>query len=433
MDVFNIADFGAKSGGVYKNTAEIAAAIDAASKCGGTVVIPRGIWLTGPITMKSGVTLHAEDGAIVRFSGDADDYPLVKTDWEGSRALRCTSPINGCNLSDIAITGGGIFDGEGGAWRPLKQMKVTERQWKGLVASGGCVKDSREGGVWWPDEYAADGAKVMKGIDIETVNPSDYIKYKRFFRPTLLQLRECKGVTLKNATFQNSPAWCLHLFMCEDVKVSDICVRNPWFSQNGDGIDIECCKNVLIENSSFDVGDDAICMKSGKDEYGRRLATPTENVEIKNCIVYHGHGGFVVGSEMSGGVRDVRLYGCSFIGTDVGLRFKSCRGRGGVVENISISGVNMTDIKNEAIIFTTAYDANGTPDDSTERSEKTPEFKNIKIEDVVCDGCKTPISIAGLPELPIHDVELRNITIRSAGQIETSNCENLTLENVEIV
>lgn len=434
MNIFSINDFGAKSGGIKKNTEAIAAAIDAASKAGGgTVIIPRGLWLTGPIELKSGITLHTEDGAVVMFSDDDADYPLVKTDWEGNRAIRCQSPISGRGLSDIAITGNGVFDGNGSSWRPLKQMKVTERQWQERVASGGYVEKGKECDIWWPSEDAYKGSAALKNVDVETADPNDYIKYKRFLRPSLLQLRECSGVTLSGATFQNSPAWCLHLLMCEDVKVFGINVRNPWFSQNGDGIDVECCKNVIIADSRFDVGDDAICMKSGKDEYGRKLGRPTENVEIKNCTVYHGHGGFVVGSEMSGGVRDVRLYDCSFIGTDTGLRFKSCRGRGGVVENISISGVNMTDIKNEAIIFTTSYAANGTPDDKIEYSEKTPEFRNIKIENVSCCGCRTPISISGLPEMPIHDIELSDITIKTSGEVETSDCENVTMNNVDII
>src|SRR5687768_12631193 len=177
-----------------------------------------------------------------------------------------------------------------------------------------------------------------------------YNSIKDFLRPNLLLLTNCKYILLDGPTFQNSPAWCLHPLMSENVTVRNVTVKNPWYAQNGDGIDVESCKNVLIENSVFDVGDDGLCMKSGRDEAGRKRGMPTENVIIRDCIVYHAHGGFVIGSEMSGGARNIWVSNCTFIGTDVGLRFKTARGRGGVVENIFVDGVDMTDIAGEAIL-----------------------------------------------------------------------------------
>ena len=143
--------------------------------------------------------------------------------------------------------------------------------------------------------------------------------------------------------------------MCEDLTIRNVTVRNPWFSQNGDGLDIESCKNSIVYDSNFDVGDDAICIKSGKDEDGRKRAKPTENLVIRNCIVYHGHGGVTIGSEMSGGVKNVYVSGCTFIGTDVGLRFKSNRGRGGIVENLFFSDIDMINIPTQAISFNMYY------------------------------------------------------------------------------
>ncbi len=176
-----------------------------------------------------------------------------------------------------------------------------------------------------------------------------------YLRPCLLELTECHDVLLEGPTFQNSPAWNLHPLLCDGVTIRNVKVLNPWWSQNGDGLDLDSCRNCLVADSHFDVGDDAICLKSGRDEAGRRLGRPSENITIRNCTVAHGHGGLVIGSEMSGGVRNVEVSHCVFNGTDVGLRFKTARGRGGVVENIRISNITMANIKNEAILFDMFY------------------------------------------------------------------------------
>jgi polygalacturonase len=178
---------------------------------------------------------------------------------------------------------------------------------------------------------------------------------KRFVRPVMVSLVKCKNVHLKGVIFQNSPAWNLHPLMCENVIIEDVLVRNPSYAQNGDALDLESCKNALIINSRFDAGDDGICIKSGKDADGRRRGIPCENVVVKSCTVFAGHGGFVVGSEMSGGVKNILVDQCQFLGTDVGLRFKSTRGRGGIVENIYIKNISMTDIKTDAITFNMYY------------------------------------------------------------------------------
>ena len=182
-----------------------------------------------------------------------------------------------------------------------------------------------------------------------------YESIKDFLRPNLVLLTNCKYILLEGVTFQNSPAWCLHPLMSEHLTVRNVFVKNPWYAQNGDGIDVESCKNVLIENSVFDVGDDGLCMKSGRDAEGRKRAMPVENVIIRGCTVYSSHGGFVIGSEMSGGARNIYVSNCTFIGADIGLRFKTTRGRGGVVENIFIKDIYMKDIPAEAILFDMYY------------------------------------------------------------------------------
>ena len=257
-------------------------------------------------------------------------------------------------------------------------------------------------------------------------------KYHSFLRPALFNLTRCKNVLLDGVTFRNSPAWCVHPWLCENITIQNVHIQNPWYAQNGDGLDLDCCKNAHILNSTFDVGDDAICMKSGKNEDGRKLGVSTENVLIKNCTVYHGHGGFVAGSEMSGGLKNIFVEDCTFIGTDIGLRFKSCLGRGGIVENIYCKDINMLNIKNKAIAFNMGYDMD-TKAGQEISPEEIPEFKNIFIENIVCNGAKTPISISGLKAMPVHHIYLKNISIQTNGNIEIENAENISQENINII
>ena len=221
-------------------------------------------------------------------------------------------------------------------------------------------------------------------------------------------------------------------------------VKNPWYAQNGDGIDVESCKNVLIENSSFDVGDDGICIKSGRDEAGRKRAMPTENVEIKNCTVYNAHGGFVIGSEMSGGAKNIYVDNCSFIGTDIGLRFKTTRGRGGIVENIFIKNISMKNIIGEAILFDMYYAAQDPIALAGEKreapkvqmlpvTEATPQFKNFYVSDVYCDGAEKAVFIRGLPEMNIKGIHFNNMILQAKHGIEISEATGITFNNVELI
>jgi polygalacturonase len=232
--------------------------------------------------------------------------------------------------------------------------------------------------------------------------------------------------------------------MCENITVRELKVKNPWYAQNGDGIDVESCKNVRIENSIFDVGDDALCMKSGRDEAGRKRNKPTENVFIKYCVVYASHGGFVIGSEMSGGVKNINVENCTFIGTDIGLRFKTTRGRGGVVENININNIFMKDIVGEAILFDMYYAAKDpVPQPGEKREvpkvelkpfdETTPVFKNFNINNVYCDGAEKAIFVRGIPESHINNIKLNNIFIKSKIGIEVQEASAISFNNIEII
>lgn len=442
----SIADFGAIGDGTTLNTEAIHKAIaHAAEKGGGKVIIPRGIWLSGPIQLRNNINLHLEEGALLMFSKNFDDYPLVKTNFEGLNTYRCSSPISGNNLENIAITGKGIIDGNGDAWRPVKKFKLTEHAWNNLVASGGVLNENKT--IWYPSEKSLLGALSTGNFNVPSgmQTAEDFEKVRDFLRPVMISLVKCKRVLLDGPTFQNSPAWNIHPLMCEDIILANLTVKNPWYSQNGDGLDLESCKNAIIYNCNFDVGDDAICIKSGKNKQGRERAIPTENVIIKSCVVYHGHGGFVIGSEMSSGVRNMHISNCTFIGTDVGLRFKSTRGRGGVVENIYISNIEMINIPTEAIRFNLYYGGSSPipePDDTAAKkinkpefvpvTEETPEFRNIHIKNTRCIGAERGIKMVGLPEMKLKNFTFENIHIKSKFGVEITDAKDISFKNMVI-
>jgi len=441
----SVADFGAVNDGQTLNTKAFADAIsDVAAKGGGKVIIPGGIWLTGPVILKSNINLHAEEGALVIFSPDKDLYPLIETSFEGFNTYRCISPIFGKDLQNIAITGKGIFDGTGEAWRPVKKDKVTESQWKDLLKSGGVVGDN--GTIWYPSQSYKEAQEMSEmNVPRQLSTREDFEKIRDFLRPVMVSLVGCKTVLIDGPGFQNSPAWCIHPLMCEDLTIRNITVKNPWYSQNGDGIDIESCRNTILYNSNFDVGDDAICIKSGKDADGRKRGMPTENLIIRNCIVYHGHGGVTIGSEMSGGVKNMSVSGCTFMGTDVGLRFKSNRGRGGVVENIYFSDIKMINIPTQAISFNLYYGglsvsemlAAGSNIETTKGkipavTEETPVFRNIFIRNLTCKGALQGIYLQGLPELNLENIYLEDIEIEAESGMACIDADGIEIRGLRL-
>lgn len=443
-DSFFVTKYGAKADGVTLNTAGIQNAInDCNKKGGGVVVIPAGFWLTGPIELKSNVNLHLQKAALLQFTKDLSQYKLVAGNWEGLSQMRNQSPLSATNAVNIAITGFGIVDGNGDAWRMVKKDKLTESQWQKLVASGGVVSADKK--TWYPSEKSVKGSTLKNPGEITPdKTPEFYESIKDFLRPNLLVFTSCKKVLLEGVTFQNSPAWCLHPLMCENLTVRNVYAKNPWYAQNGDGIDVESCKNVLIENSTFDVGDDGICIKSGRDEAGRKRGMPTENLIARNNIVYHAHGGFVIGSEMSGGAKNIYVDNCTFIGTDVGLRFKTTRGRGGVVENIYVSNIFMKDIAGDAILFDMYYAAQDPVPMAGEKreppkvetlpvTEATPQFKNFYIKNIVCDGAEKAIFVRGLPEMSVKNIVMENMIIQSNKGLDMTEGSDIVLKNVTLI
>lgn len=426
----SILDFGAVSDGRTLNTEAIAKAIHQVSALGGgTVVIPEGLWLTGPIELKSNVCLQTSKGTLVLFTRDFSQFPMVKTYYEGMEGWRTMSPIYARNATNIAIKGEGLFDGNGDAWRPVKKNFVTVFQWRDFLASGGVL--SSDESTWYPTPSALKGS--LDKTQPKTRTMDEALGIKEFLRPVMVNLIQCKNIQLEGVSFRNSPAWCLHPVMCENLTIRQVSVENESWASNGDALDVESCKNVLVVDCTFDAGDDGICMKSGKDAEGRQRGIPTENVIIYNCRVYNGHGGFVVGSEMSGGVRNVFLKNCQFIGTDNGLRFKSNRGRGGVVENIYIENVDMANIKSDAILYDLYYGGKRTQQDSLYKvNEATPCFRKIYMKDIVCKGAKRAAIFLGLPEMKLNDIRLENAVLEADTGIQCVDAEGIFLTNVSV-
>ena len=324
------------------------------------------------------------------------------------------------NAENIAITGHGIINGNGHLWRPVKEFKMTARQWKELLGKSPYVIESKEGGIWFPARNMFDTAITGE------IYPGDYDTFEEalaaasphydFYRPVMVSLRHCRNVLIEDVTLQDSPAWNV---FCEHLTVRGVRIINPAYAQNGDGIDVESCRYVHIHHSEFQTGDDGICLKAGKDREARKLLKPCEDVYIHDCKVGMSHGGFVIGSEMSRGVHNVLVKDCTFIDSDVGIRFKSAMGRGGVVEDIYLEDILMIGIKKESLTMTMNYVLNTVSGDhpvvqSTD-PEDIPTFRNIELRNCICrdeDAYYVIQPMSGYPDT-IQDIRIM-IAIRPA-------------------
>jgi polygalacturonase len=407
---------GAKADGKKLNTRVINNTIDRLhSKGGGTLYFPAGTYLTGPIRMKSNITLELSAGATLLFSDNFDDYlPFVDMRYEGVMMKSFSPLIYAENAENITIKGEGTLDGQGKAW--------WDEFFRVLV-------DLQKNGVQNVNKYQTmwDEQNDVKALYAETNEDYTGTLKRRFFRPPFVQFLNSKRITIQGVKFTNSPFWTINPNFCENITISGITIDNV-DSPNTDGINPESCKNVRISDSHITVGDDCITIKSGRDAQGRRYNTPCENITITNCTMLSGHGGVVIGSEMSGSVRNITITNCVFDGTDRGIRLKSTRGRGGVVENISVSNVVMRNIQKEAIIMDLRYSR--MPEEPV--SERTPVFRNIHISNVTGTDVNVPVFIRGLEESPIQDVSLTNIYLQGRQKPEFYNFERLQLNEVYI-
>ena len=418
----SIADFGGVGDGVALNTEAFRKAISALTKKGGgRLVVPQGVWLTGPIVLKDNIDLHIERNAIVLFSPDKSLF----VDTEG-KSSRCDPGIKASKRKNIAITGEGIIDGNGAQWRPVKRSKVSDTEWKRFAAIGGVERQN--GALWYPWDVKA-GYK----------NIADTPENQEKSRQDLIRLTDCENILIEGVTVQNSPRFHVHPCNSKNIIIDGITVRCPWNAQNGDAIDLSDCHQALIVNSVVDAGDDGICMKSGKAK-ATALANGCEDILIEDNTVFHAHGGFVIGSEDITGMKRIVVRRCRFSGTDTGLRFKSGIGRGGKTEDIHISDIVMNDITDEAIVFQCDYVDRPAGSEGkkakTSGSEFVPEFTDIHISNVVCRGAKTAIKAKGIEGMNcIHDIEIANSTIvyTSKGADIDEVTAKVKLSNVNIV
>lgn len=403
-----LTDFGAVGDGLTLNTEAFTKAIAALSKQGGGhLIVPAGIWLTGPIALKDNIDLHLEQNAIIMATPDRAQH------FKGEKT---TTLISASKRKNIAITGEGVIDGGGAMWRPVKRSKVSDVEWKEFLSMGGTVTE--DGSLWYPYD--------LRHYD----NIADSPKAQERFRTHLIRFTDCERVYVAGVTLQNSPKFHLIPTRCREVIIDGVSVKCPWNAQNGDAIDLSSCRNALVVNCLVDAGDDGICMKAGAGESGVKYG-PCENILIENNVVLRAHGGFVIGSEFSGGMRNIVVRNNRFSGTDTGLRFKSGVGRGGVCENLYISDIYMTDIRGEAIVFECGYVNRPAGEDVNEQKAAidapfAPQFTDIHISNVVCRGARTAIEATGIEGLRC----IWGVTVENSTFFYT-NCDK-KIENAEI-
>ncbi len=435
----SIKDFGAVPDGRTMNTDAFAKTIrNCSENGGGVVVVPPGTWLTGPIKLESNINLYLERGALIQFSKRIEDFPLIAGLDGKSKKYIITPPLYAYRATDVGISGDGVIDGAGEVWRYVKKAKMTPGQWKDLVASGGIV--SPDGREWWPSREAFEGEEYLKEAakSGRRLTKEDFAHVREFLRPDLVQLVQCDGILLDGTTIENSPKFHVRPAQSKNVVIRNIKIRAPWYGQNTDGLDPTSCRNVVIYGVTVDVGDDGICLKPGTIASSQTPGPSCQNIVIADCIVYQAHGGFVIGSESYGGVNNVCVRNCTFIGTDVGLRFKSLRGRGGLVQNVFIDGIQMRSIATQAILFDMYY-GGGSPDmesaknDNTKEThavdERTPRFQDFTIKNVACDGAETAFLIKGLAEMPVKNIKLENISIESDRGIEIAQADGIEMKD----
>ncbi|MBN2814154.1 MAG: glycoside hydrolase family 28 protein [Bacteroidales bacterium] len=405
----NIADFGAVPDGVTKNTDTFKRAIDSVRRAGGgTVYVPPGEYLTGPIHFVDNMTLYIEAGATIKFTTDFDDYyPMVQVRFQGIDFKNFSPLIYAYQVNNISIKGKGKIDGQGQAWNDFFRKFRQE-----FNESGGTNTKINK---WQEETYRANHPAIPE--------------HGGFMRPQLLLFYDCDNVSLEDVSIFNSPFWSTHFVLCENVNVRGVYIKNPP-SVNPDGINPESCKNVHISHCHIDTDDDCITIKAGKNKEARWEGNSCENITITNCTMISGSAAVGIGSEMSGGVRNVTVSNCVFDGTNEGIYIKTMRGRGGVVEDITVDNIIIKNSKNGA-----AIDVNmlyWRPTEKQPVSEDTPKFRNLSFSNIRGTGNKQAIRITGLEEMAIENVSFSNIDLGATSGASFEHVRNLRLNNVTI-
>jgi polygalacturonase len=407
---YSITKFGAVGNGKTLCTEAIAKAIDECNKKGGgRVIVPKGDWLTGAIHLRSNVNLYVSKDATLKFSRDAKDYlPLVHTRFEGMECLNYSPFIYAYNQTNIAITGEGTLDG---------QSKESFWKWHGNPKYGGDPKVVSQK----PDrdklyKMMQDGAPLKDRIFGEG----------HYLRPNFIQPYKCKNVLIEGVKIIDSPMWEVHPVLCENVTVRGLTIES--YGPNNDGCDPESCKDVLIENCTFSTGDDCIAIKSGRNEDGRRINVPTENIIVRGCTMKDGHGGITVGSEISGGVRNLFAENNTLDSPhlDHAIRVKNNASRGGLLENFYYRNITVGEVAHAVITIDFNYEEGA-------KGGFTPVMRNLNVDNLKSGKSDFGVDLQGLEKAPIYDVTIKNSTFDnvSNGNI-VKNIKGLRVINIKL-
>jgi polygalacturonase len=400
---FNVVDYGARNDASAPATDAFRAAIQAAHAAGGgTVYVPAGKYVTGPIELVSNLVLEIDAGAVLTFRATREGLPYTKGRVEGTDTITPVPLIGGHDLDNVAIRGRGVITTDNAEWLRLV------RQPDGAAARA----------VW---------TQLLQSLDLKKpVPPEDYEKAAPALRPSFIRTMNSRNVLIEGLHIRGSSMWTIHILYSEHVVIRGVTIET-YPGANTDGMDIDSSRDVLISDCYLDTGDDAICLKSGKNADGLRVNRPTENVAITNCTVHHGHGAVVLGSETSGGIRNVVASNIVCLGTEKGVRIKSTRGRGAVIENIRFDHWTMEDVP-EAINVTNYYTR--TPEEPV--SERTPVFRNIAISNMTIVRSNIAINVEGLPEMPVTGLQISNIIASAKTGMKAYNTSRLELRNVQV-
>ena len=403
--------FGAKPDGRTDCTAAFRAAIDQCSKAGGgRVVVPAGTYLTGAIHLKSNVNVEVSEGATIKFSTNPKDYlPVVFSRWEGTELFNYSPFIYAFEQQNIAITGKGTLDGQSNNehWWP----------WNGRPQYGW-----KEGmGQQRPDRNAL-LAMSEKGVPVK----ERVFGEGHYLRPQFIQPYRCQNVLIDGVTIVNSPMWEIHPVLCRNVIVQNVRINSH--GPNNDGCDPESCSDVLIKGCTFDTGDDCIAIKSGRNADGRRLKAPTENIIVQDCVMKDGHGGITVGSEISGGVRNLFAENCKLDSPnlDHALRVKNNAMRGGLLEDLHFRNLEVGQVAHAVITIDFNYEEGA-------KGSFTPVVRNYTVDNLRSSKSKYALDVQGFPSAPIMNLRLRKCTFDNVadGNI-VKNVKDATLDNVKI-
>lgn len=412
---YNINDFGAVADAKTMNTAAFEKAIKAcAENGGGKVIVPNGKYLTGAIHLQSNVNLHLEDKAEILFSINPKDYPMVHTSWEGTEVMNYSPLIYAKDKTNVAITGKGTLNGQ-----------ANSTNW--WVWSGGKSYGWQKG---IPSQNDPENREVLVDMAEKGVPVSERVFGEgRYLRPSFIEFFQCNTILVKDITIINAPFWILHPLKSNNIIIDGVTVNSH--GPNNDGCDPEYSQNIIIKNCTFNTGDDCIAIKAGRDADGRRVAIPSKNIIVQNCKMIDGHGGVVIGSEISAGVNNVFVENCVMDSPNLDrvIRIKTNSRRGGVIEDVFVRNLEVGTVKECVLKLNMFYNVYG-----SQTGNFIPVIRNINLENInVKNGGKYSVWAEGYKESPVENITLKNVVIHRVDSLyKLKNVKNINFINTYI-